>query len=318
MMQHFDYILCHGSGNRFLLFDAVKSPQLERFTAPMVAELCRQAAPNDGLLLLVRRGGEYGMRMFNTDGSEAEMCGNGIRCVARLAEIYLPEGQTAYPLWSGGKRHPISIEQPVWGNIPTRKVAIDIRLATDDFVPSLTTEGGFIEQPIPALDEALRFTYLNLGNPHLVAFVEAVDLDHLSRLGERVKELKELLPRGVNVSLVCCEGPNRIFVATYERGVGLTPSCGTAMTASSTASVLTGRCTMGEEIEVRNRGGMVRCCCTTTEGIVTTLSGNATFEAEGEVGIDFETGEVSLADEELIRTDEVEAYAQFLRSLNEA
>lgn len=317
-MQHFDYILCHGSGNRFLLFDAVKSPQLERLTAPMVAELCRQAAPNDGLLLLVRRGGEYGMRMFNTDGSEAEMCGNGIRCVARLAEIYLPEGQTAYPLWSGGKRHPISIEQPVWGNIPTRKVAIDIRLATDDFVPSLTTEGGFIEQPIPALDEALHFTYLNLGNPHLVAFVEAVDLDHLSRLGERVKELKELLPRGVNVSLVRCEGPNRIFVATYERGVGLTPSCGTAMTASSTASVLTGRCTMGEEIEVRNRGGMVRCCCTATEGIVTTLSGNATFEAEGEVGIDFETGEVSLADEELIRTDEVEAYAQFLRSLNEA
>lgn len=317
-MQHFDYILCHGSGNRFLLFDAVKSPQLERLTAPMVAELCRQAAPNDGLLLLVRRGGEYGMRMFNTDGSEAEMCGNGIRCVARLAEIYLPEGQTVYPLWSGGKRHPISIEQPVWGNIPTRKVAIDIRLATDDFVPSLTTEGGFIEQPIPALDEALRFTYLNLGNPHLVAFVEAVDLDHLSRLGERVKELKELLPRGVNVSLVRCEGPNRIFVATYERGVGLTPSCGTAMTASSTASVLTGRCTMGEEIEVRNRGGMVRCCCTTTEGIVTTLSGNATFESEGEVGIDFETGEVLLADEELIRTDEVEAYAHFLRSLNEA
>ena len=83
-MQHFDYILCHGSGNRFLLFDAVKSPQLERLTAPMVAELCRQAAPNDGLLLLVRRGGEYGMRMFNTDGSEAEMGGNGMRCVARL------------------------------------------------------------------------------------------------------------------------------------------------------------------------------------------------------------------------------------------
>lgn len=318
MMQHFDYILCHGSGNRFLLLDAVKSPQLETLTAPMVAELCRQAAPNDGLLLLVERGGVYGMRMFNTDGSEAEMCGNGIRCVARLAETYLSEAVTSYPMWSGGKRHPMHRVEPIYGQIPTRCVEIGIRLATDDFTPSLALKAGFIEQPIPALDEELRFTYLNLGNPHLVAFVEAIDLALLTRLGEAVKHLPELLPRGVNVSLVQVEEKNRIFVATYERGVGLTPSCGTAMTASSTASVLTGRCDQGATIEVRNRGGMVRCCCRVGDEIVTSLSGNATFEADGVVAIDFERGAVTLNGEPTVRQAEKEAYDDFLRSLNEA
>lgn len=243
-------------------------------------ETCRRlwSCPLDGLLLLVRHGAHYAMRMFNTDGSEAEMCGNGIRCVARLLrERYLAEEN--FLLWSGGKPYPITHEKPIFEGLETFGVEIAIRLASDDFPQG---EDSFLDQEIGELHPSLRFSYLNLGNPHLVARVEEVDYDLLTELGERIKSLPAWFPRGMNLSFVRVESPERLFVATYERGVGLTNSCGTAMTASTTAMALLGACEKGKIIDVCNRGGMVRCCCRSdAEGIFTRLVGNATYEQTG-------------------------------------
>lgn len=110
-MREFDHIVCHGSGNRFVLVDAVAQPSIAEEADPAILarELCRLHGGLDGLLLLVRVGEEYGMRMYNPDGSAAEMCGNGIRCVARLAcERYV--GEQRFALWSGGRRYRISRE----------------------------------------------------------------------------------------------------------------------------------------------------------------------------------------------------------------
>ncbi len=280
-----EYTLCHGSGNRFVLIDGIR---FERETvqidpARLAQETCRPGALRpgglDGLLLLLRTPeGDCAMRMFNTDGSEAGMCGNGIRCVARMArERYLAEDDFA--LRSGGRRYPIRREKPISEGLPTYGVEIGIRLAGDDF-----PQGGpnFIAAPIPELDENLRFTYLDLGNPHITAETERIDYALLSRLGERVKQLPAQFPHGVNVSLVRRDSEQRIFVATCERGVGLTDSCGTAMTASATAMWLTGRCPADRKIEVFNRGGMVRCAVHPAEGSLSTrLTGNATFEESG-------------------------------------
>ena len=102
-MKIYDYILCSGSGNRFLLFDTLRSDLSGLNIAAFAAgELHRFGV--DGLLLLTRDGrGRFGMRMFNTDGSEAEMCGNGIRCVARLARERYPEATgERFAVTSGG------------------------------------------------------------------------------------------------------------------------------------------------------------------------------------------------------------------------
>ena len=77
----------------------------------------------------------------------------------------------------------------------------------------------------------------------------------------------------------------RIFVATYERGAGITASCGTAMTSSATAMVLNGRCDNGEVIDVENRGGAVRCICHKEGGLHTQLIGNASYISYGEVEV---------------------------------
>ena len=316
-MLRVNYIRCHGSGNRFLMLDAVSEPRLQALAAnpALIEQLCTTPCRCDGLLLTVEQEGVYGMRMFNTDGSEAEMCGNGIRCVARQAQGYIGEAVEEFPLTSGGKRLMIRHEEAIHGTIPTYRVEIAIRTATEDFPRSLE-EGCWIGCPIPELDSALRFTYLNLGNPHLVAEVDKIDLELLTKLGQRVKEQPELLPKGVNVSLFRRTGEQEIYTATYERGVGLTSSCGTAMTACSTAACLLGLCRTDEPIRVLNSGGMVRCCCHRTgEEITTALSGNATYEAMGTLELNLENGCFTLLDEHPCR-EEIEAYDTFLKTIS--
>lgn len=297
------------------MLDAVAEPRLEALAdhPQLIARLCTERAKMDGLLLTVRVGDELGMRMFNTDGSEAEMCGNGIRCVARQAQGYVGDREE-FILWSGGRIQRIRREEPIFGSIPTYRVEIEIRTASGDFPASLA-QGEWIGRVVPELDEQLRFTYLNLGNPHLVAEVDRIDLELLTALGERVKQLPGILPHGVNVSLFRHTGEQAIYTATYERGVGLTSSCGTAMTACSTASCLLGLNRTGRPIEVRNSGGMVRCECR-REGskITTALSGNATYEAEGVLTLTLDEERCEWGDERPC-TAEIEAYNNFYNSL---
>ena len=316
-MLNVNYIRCHGSGNRFLMLDAVAEPQLLALAdhPALIEQLCTMGERTDGVLLTVAEKEGFGMRMFNTDGSEAEMCGNGIRCVARQAQAYVGVSEREFGLWSGGKLHAISHEEPLFDTIPTYRVDIAIRTATADFTPSLT-EGAWVGRVIPELDEALRFTYLNLGNPHLVAEVDQPDLERLTALGERVKQLPEILPKGVNVSLFRHTAEQEIYTATYERGVGLTSSCGTAMTACSTAACLLGFCRAEEPIRVRNSGGMVRCCCHRKgEALSTSLSGNATYEAQGVVAIDFTAERCTPIGTETRFEAEILLYDRFLKTI---
>ena len=278
----FDYIKCHGSGNEFVMVDAVKH-NLDGIDLVAFARfVCNRdsAVGSDGVLLLVKEGDMYGMRMFNPDGSEAEMCGNGIRCVARLAEEY--EGRGEFDMFSGGNIYHITREADIAEGVPTYGVDLAVRLSSGDFG---FAEGAsqFVSQRIERLDEELRWTAINVGNPHIVAEVEEIDYDHLTRLGKRVLELREEFPKGINVSLVKRVGENEIFVATYERGAGITASCGTAMTSSATAMALNGRCDYEAVIEVFNRGGKVRCICHKEGGLHTQLIGNASYISMGEI-----------------------------------
>ena len=280
--MEFEYIKCHGSGNEFVMVDAVKY----NFEGVDLAEFARficnreDSVGADGILLLVERDGIYGMRMFNPDGSEAEMCGNGIRCVARLAEEYV--GERKFDMFSGGNIYHISREEDIYPAIPTYGVDLGVRLASDDFGFAEGAE-QFVSKRIEALDTTLLWSAINVGNPHIVAEVEEIDYDHLTKLGERVLELRSEFPKGINVSLVKVMGKNHIFVATYERGAGITASCGTAMTSSATAMALNLRCDYEALIEVENRGGAVRCICHKEGGLHTQLIGNASYISYGKV-----------------------------------
>ncbi len=283
-----EYILAHGSRNTFVMVDAVAQRISEvEYSAEYVAGVC-DSYKSDGMLFVEfdTAEGLYVMNMYNTDGTRAEMCGNGMRIVARYVDERYVKSES-FTLLSGGRKYNITRHAPnsvtladgTRELIPNYGVDIAIRTNSEEFT---LAEDNFVAQPIAELDSELEFTYLNLGNPHIVARVEEIDLEHLSRLGERVKQLPHIFTRGVNVSFLRSINEHEIFVATYERGVGLTPSCGTAMTASSTAAALMGIVPWGEKIMVRNLGGFVRCICSRNDtGLSTQLIGNATYIEQG-------------------------------------
>lgn len=307
-----EIIKCHGSGNDFIMVDVTRDATLQHVDWSAFARAAsdrEQGIGSDGLLLVVRHDdGIYGMDMLNPDGTHAEMCGNGIRCVARLAyeRGYLASGI----LRSGGRDYAIVHAEDIAQGIPAFKVDIPIRTHSDDF--TFFSEGeSFVGRVIEGLHPDLRFTALSLGNPHIVAEVEKIDLQLLAELGERVKQCNKLFPRGVNVSLYE-RRTNGIFVATYERGAGITLSCGTAMTASATAATLLKIVAEGSRIEVTNRGGRVFCTTRLGGEIVTSLEGNATYEWIGRA--EFKDGRLSY--EVTTLTGEAELWLDFVRSID--
>ena len=317
MSTNLRFIKCHGSGNDFVMIDAVEQDLQGRDIASLSRDVCdrEKGIGADGLLLLVKQGDMFGMRMFNPDGSEAEMCGNGIRCVARLAQKYITERN--FTLFSGGRLFEISADGELRKDVKAYGVEIPITLDGLDF--AMLSEGQTLrEQILPELDAELRFTALNLGNPHIVARCEKIDLAQLESLGEKVKHLPTLFPNGVNVSLfevlseeqIFVATYEQIFVATYERGAGITLSCGTAMTASTTAAALAGYVPYDCPIEVCNRGGKVVCEVHNREGALSTrLSGNATYEYAGVLTKEVD-GRVKFDIEEIFAT-EINAYEEF-------
>lgn len=309
-----EIIKCHGSGNEFVMVDLVAQPPIGNM-AEFARQICSHEAVGgaDGVLYVVKVGEHYAMRMFNPDGSEAEMCGNGIRCVARLVEErYISEGD--FTLLSGGNRYPIHRADDIAGCIKAYGVDIGVKTTSPDFGFAEGKE-VFIGQKIASLGGEEQFTALNLGNPHIVAAVEEIDMARLRELGERVQREKSDFPKGINVSLFRKCNKSAIFVATYERGAGITYSCGTAMTASSTAAVLLGLCEADSDISVLNKGGMVICrCCPTPDGIVTRLTGNATYRWAGVAEWSVERVESVTIGKHYAA--ECERYDEFVMSLN--
>lgn len=307
-----EFVKCQGSGNDFVLIDAIARRMESLDLRTLAIKLCDRQGPAgaDGVLLAVKAGRGYGMRMFNPDGSEAEMCGNGIRCVARLVRRYTNADR--FTLASGGKLYAVARENDIDRGVPTYGVRIPIATWSPDF-GFFTAEEKFVDRALPSLDPELRFTALNLGNPHIVARCGHIDLERLETLGERVKELREEFPNGVNVSLFEVRGRNEIFVATCERGAGITLSCGTAMTACSTAATLMGLCEEGRTIKVRNRGGMVLCVCHEEPSLATELIGNASFEYAATIS----DTEAAVLEVERTKTfgAETESYRQFVEQL---
>ena len=285
-------VKCHGSGNDFPLIDARAVRFDDDIWSGVAAVLADRVGPvgGDGLLLLTAgdRSHAFGMRMFNSDGSEAELCLNGLRCVARLG--FAREGVEEAAIRCKASTVQAARTADLAPGVHTVRAVAGPAMLDVNAWPMNVGMIEVVEEALPRLGSPRLFTAVAMPNPHLVAFVDAIDEEELVAVGETAQDSRLWMPNRANVSFVeMREGG--LFVRTFERGVGLTDSCGSAMAASTYAACLTGRLDYDREVTVWNRGGLVRASAEV--GGEVTLSGNATWEWAGSVEIDPATGAVS-------------------------
>ena len=290
--MRFDLVKCHGSGNDFPLIDARASTLGDAAWAAVARALADRQGPvgGDGLLLLTDGDADraFGMRMFNSDGSESETCLNGLRCVARA--VFAATGtQTATALLKTSDAVVLRDADIAAGVYTVREIAGPASLDVAAW-PMAVGADLVVDAPIAGLPTTRAFTAVAMPNPHLVTFVDAIDEAELVRVGEACEAAPDWLPNRANVSFVELRGRD-LFVRTFERGVGLTDSCGSAMAASTYAACLTGRIAYDTQTTVFNKGGLVRAQA--SAAAMVTLSGNATFEWSGSVEVDLTTATAS-------------------------
>jgi len=286
--MRFGLVKCHGSGNDFPMIDARDLSLSETEWAGVARALADRAGPvgGDGILLMVPGDdcAAFGMVMRNSDGSEAETCLNGVRCVARAGFEALGIDAATVRLKTS---HADAVRDAELspGVYTVRETAGPAGLSTAAW-PIHGAPEQLVDAVLPMLDGTRSFTAVAMPNPHLVHFVDQVDEAELVRLGRICEAAPEWLPNRANLSFVELRG-DALFVRTFERGVGLTDSCGSAMAASTYAACLTGRIAWDRPTVVFNRGGLVRAFAG-QDGMVT-LSGNATYEWAGSVSVDLAT-----------------------------
>jgi diaminopimelate epimerase len=221
----------HGIGNDFVMVDAVEKPFAP--SPEFAARVCdrRRGVGSDGLIVLERGShAPFRMRMFNPDGSESEMCGNGVRCAALFLRDRGHLHDSAVKIETGAGILELSILEDGCVQVdmgPARLTRGEIGITGD---PTDT----FVRQPLDVSGVALEGTAVSMGNPHLVIPVADVSAVPLEEWGPAL-ERHELFPNRVNVHFVQVLSGGALLQRTWERGAGATLACGTGACAATVA-----------------------------------------------------------------------------------
>jgi diaminopimelate epimerase len=310
------FIKCHGSGNDFVLIDEwakrLSIPEEERVELVKAMSDRRGPIGSDGVLFLQpSETADARMRMFNPDGTEAELCGNGLRCLARL--FYDRTGRDSARIETIKAVFGTRVHPPLSPGVATVEIAMSLPSFSPQDVP-LASGRELVNEVIPQYHESLRFTALALPNPHLITITPTIEEAVLVRIGTLANEKRDVAVRGINVSYVQPLARDRIYVRTFERGAGLTKSCGSGMVASTITAVRLGAAESGKDISVYNDGGMVLIWVEGAE-FAPHLIGNATFDYSATCA--WEGGRLGRMIERIDHTEEVESYGRFFARTRE-
>lgn len=210
---------------------------------------------SDGLILIMpSKKADCKMRMFNSDGSESEMCGNGIRCVGKFVHDkgILQKDSITVETLAGIKT--LKFIKNIDGSID--KVVVDMGkpIFEAEKIPVISNEKIVKNLRLKAYDKQFVFTCVSMGNPHAVTFVQDVDSFDVDKYGE-ILEKNDAFPKRANIEFVQIIDEKNIKMRVYERGSGETLACGTGTCASVVASSLNGY--TQKDVNVRVLGGEI-------------------------------------------------------------
>jgi diaminopimelate epimerase len=262
------FVKMHGLGNDFVVFDA-RSRALPELSSDVVRRLAdRHTGIGCDQLIVVepaRNGGDARMRIFNSDGSEVEACGNASRCVAQLlgpARVETAGGLIEMAPDGDGATVDMGTPRFEWDAIP------------------LAYPIDTLDMPV-GWDSLERPSAVNVGNPHVVFFVDDIDVHPLSVLGPRI-ETDPLFPERINVNVAQLVAPDRVRLQVWERGAGLTRACGTGACATAVAAMRRGL--TGRKVAIELPGGTLTIEWRADDHIA--MTGPAATAYRGEVELD--------------------------------
>ncbi len=271
----------HGCGNDYIYFDCFH--QTVEDPAGLSQKLSRPhfGIGADGIILIEpSETADARMRIFNKDGSEGKMCGNGIRCTAKF--LYdtglVPKETMTIDTLSGPKELRLCVK-----NGKTELVTVDMGPAefTPEKIPVLLPGKEVAGAVLEAGGKQHRITCVSMGNPHCVIFTEDPQAICLEKEGAAVAA-SPIFPEGVNVEFVRRIGPAQLQMRVWERGSGETLACGTGACAAASAAVKNGLCDKDKEILVHLAGGDLRILPTDQ---TVWMTGGAELVFTGEVEI---------------------------------
>lgn len=244
-----EFVKYHGLGNDFVLIDNRHSAEPCLTPEQAIAWCDRHFGIGaDGVIFALpgQNGADYTMRIFNSDGSEPEMCGNGIRCLAKFIADLENQSQATYQI------HTLA-------GVITPKLNDDGQVTVDMGLPRLlaaeipttlaAADQKVINLPLEVAEQTWDVTCVSMGNPHCITFVEDVGAISLETLGPQF-EHHPVFPQRTNTEFIEVVNSSYLKMRVWERGAGITLACGTGACASLVAGVLNGKCDRRATIEL--------------------------------------------------------------------
>ncbi len=248
------FVKVHGLGNDFVLVNTLKEENLPPDLTGLAVKVCHRhfGVGADGLVLIKpSAAANFAMQIINSDGSEAEMCGNAIRCVAKYAyEQGLVNSQVMRVQTAAG----IMVPELVMENGSVQAVRVDMgepQLEREQ-IPMHGPRGRVVNEPLQADANTFNITAVSMGNPHCIIFVPDAMAVSLETLGPQLEQHPSF-PRKTNVEFVQVLNNGEVHMRVWERGAGPTMACGTGACAVAVASHLNGH--TGRKVRVHLDAG---------------------------------------------------------------
>lgn len=243
----------HGIGNDYIYINCMES------VPDRLPELAEEMSDRhfgvggDGIVLICPSDkADFRMRMFNNDGSEARMCGNASRCIAKYVHDHKLTDKTCISLETLSGIKVLSLNMSPSGEVESVTVDMGEPELNAGLVPVRSTAEKMVEEPVATSCGEVRVTAVSMGNPHGVVFVDRIEDVPFETLGPEL-EKHSMWPDRANIEFLQIISPLEARMRVWERGTGETLACGTGACASAVAAALTGRC--GREVTIHLRGG---------------------------------------------------------------
>ena len=274
----------HGLGNDYVYMDAINQKIENREELARYVSDRHFGIGSDGLILICEsKVADFRMQMFNSDGTEAEMCGNGIRCVGKFVydKKMTNKDIVTIETLAGIKTLKLTIKD---GKVEKARVDMGEPILEPSKIPVISKEMPVKKLKLKIEDKEFNFTAVSMGNPHAITFIdEDVKEFELEKYGKPV-EINDAFPKRTNVEFINIVDRNNIKMRVWERGAGETLACGTGACASAVASVLNGYTDRNVNVELL--GGTLEIEWNEENNHVY-MTGSATTVFEGEIEYEY-------------------------------